>query len=259
MSCRSRRITASRSSGDSLRRASWTSFWASWLRTRASGPAEPSSSLSRQGQPVILIAGGRVQRVRDPVVLSLTKVVHQQISSDRGNPCHERGPCGVERAERAIHLDKYFLGQVGRIVGRAGKAIADVIDAAMILLNDFLPCRSVAGNTATDKGIDGLDIVQSALPRGVTSGPILLTAKDLYEKARPEVRCEQAPCRPVLAFGQKLRSVRMVFACIVAGREESLMSRTWRRRIRCPGASPTNPCSDAVRVPNWHQLHLSGT
>ena len=41
----------------------------------------------------------------------------------------------------------------------------------MILLNDVLPGRSVAGHTATDKGIDGLDVVQSALPRGGDSWP----------------------------------------------------------------------------------------
>src|SRR5664280_2119715 len=119
-------------------------------------------------------------------------MVHQQISSDRGDPGHERSPRGVERAERAIHFDEYFLGQVCRILGRSGKAIADVIDPAMILLDDFLPSRSVAVNTSTDEGIDGWDIVQSALPWGVTPGPIPLTAKDLYEKERPEVRSNYA-------------------------------------------------------------------
>src|ERR1022692_4601040 len=151
-------------------------------------------------------------------------MVHQQISSDRGDPGHERSPCGVERAKRAIHFDEYFLRQICRILGRSGKAIADVVDPAMILLNDFLPSRSVAGNTATDEGIDGLDIVQSALPRGVTPGPIPLTPKDLYEKTRTKARFELRRFHP-LWHAPESPDVRMVFACIVAGVGREL----WRR------------------------------
>ncbi len=73
--------------------------------------------------------------------------------------------------KRAIHLDEHFLGQVRRVIWRAGKPVADVVNPSVVLLNDFLPCRSVAGHTATDKGIDGLVVVQSALPKGVTPGP----------------------------------------------------------------------------------------
>ena len=41
----------------------------------------------------------------------------------------------------------------------------------MILLDDFLPRRGVAGHTATDKRIYGLVVVQSTLPQGHDSWP----------------------------------------------------------------------------------------
>ena len=73
--------------------------------------------------------------------------------------------------QRAIHLDEHFLGQVRRIIWRAGKPVADVVNPPVILLDNLLPCRGVARHTATDKGIDSLVVVQSALPKGVTPGP----------------------------------------------------------------------------------------
>ena len=195
-------MTASRSSGESLPQGLMDQLLRLLAAHPGFGTGRAVFQLLCQGQAIVLVARRCLQRVRDAVVLSLAKVVHQQISRDRRDPGHKRSPRSVEGAERAIHFDEYFLGQVSRIVGRSGKAIADVIDPAMILLNDFLPSRSVAGNTATDEGIDGLDIVQSALPRGVTPGPIPLTAKDLYEKARPEVRSNQGRLRPLLAFAR---------------------------------------------------------
>ena len=73
--------------------------------------------------------------------------------------------------ERTIHLDKHFLGQVRRVIRRSGKPVADVINPSVVLLDNLLPCRSVARHTATDEGIDGLVVVQSALPKGVNPGP----------------------------------------------------------------------------------------
>ena len=77
----------------------------------------------------------------------------------------------VESAQGAVDLDEYFLGQVGGVVGRAGEPIADVVDSPVILLDDLLPSRGIAGHTSPDQRIDRLVVVQSALPRGVTPGP----------------------------------------------------------------------------------------
>jgi len=118
----------------------------------------------------------------------------------------------------------------------------------MILLNDVLPSRSVASNTATDEGIDGLDIVQSALPRGVTPGPIPLTAKDLYEKARPEVQSNQADSAR-LWYLPATRDVRMVFACIVAGAGRFEVRRT--REIRGRQTASLNACAGFRAIPEW--------
>src|SRR5271169_7103833 len=51
MSCKSRNITASRSSGDSFCRASCTIFWACWLCTRSSGLADWSGNCSPTVRP----------------------------------------------------------------------------------------------------------------------------------------------------------------------------------------------------------------
>ncbi len=52
------------------------------------------------------------------------------------------------------------------IVSRAGKAIADVIDASIVVLDDFFPGGGVAGDTAADKHRDDLEVFQPALPGG---------------------------------------------------------------------------------------------
>jgi len=96
------------------------------------------------------------------------------------------------RVKEARSGQRCFLGQVRRIICRARKPVADVINPSVKLLDDVLPCRGVARHTATDKGIDSLVVVQSALPKGVTPGPNPCTAKDLYEDAGPVVRPNRA-------------------------------------------------------------------
>ena len=188
-------MTASRSSGESFPRASWTIFCVFLAPHPRLGPGRRILQLLRQRQALLLAARSGVQRVGNPVVLSFTEVVHQQIAGHRRDPGHERGPRGVVRAQRAIHLDEHFLGQVSRVLRRTGKPIADVVDPPMILLDDFLPGRSVAGHTATDKGIDGLDVVQSALPRGVTPGPNPIHCWSFIRVSEPEVRLRRTGYR----------------------------------------------------------------
>ena len=114
----------------------------------------------------------------------------------------------------------------------------------MILLDDFLPSRSVAVNTATDEGIDGLDIVQSALPWGVTPGPIPLTAKDLYEKARTEVRFEPGQTPPRSGLCQNRGRVHVFrLHCSRGGKVRGGDD----KRERSGQTAPKSPS-----FPNWH-------
>src|SRR5271157_1583190 len=177
-----------------------------------------------QRQTFLLVSGRSVQRVSNSVVLSFTEVVHQQIARDRGYPGHEGGPRSVIRAQRAVHFDEHFLGQVSRVLCRARKAVADVVDTPMVLLDDVLPSRSVASHTATDKGIDGLDVVQSALPRGVTPGPNPTHCWSFIRGREPEVRLRRTSSREFDAACSPPQ-----FACIVAGRRPAFWAVTGKR------------------------------
>src|SRR5271157_959504 len=177
-----------------------------------------------QRQAFLLVSGRSVQRVSYSVVLSFTEVIHQQIARHRGYPGHEGGPRGVIRAQGAIHFDEHFLGQVSRVLCRAGKAVADVVDTPMVLLDDVLPSRSVASHTATDKGIDGLDVVQSALPRHVTPGPNPIHCWSFIRGREPEVRLRRTSSREFDAACSPPQ-----FACIVAGRRPAFWAVTGKR------------------------------
>src|SRR5271169_4925320 len=159
-------------------------------------------------QAVFLPARRGLQRVCHPVVLDFAEVVHQQVAGYRGHPGHQRGPRPVKGAQGAVNLDEYFLRQVGSVIGRARKPVADVIDAPMVLLDDFLPCRGVARYTATDKRVHRLVVVQLILPTGQLPGPeILMIAKYLYgsygigssihwRRAAPEISQRIVAARP---------------------------------------------------------------
>ena len=66
--------------------------------------------------------------------------------------------------KRAVHLDENFLREVFGVVARSGKAIADVIDPAVIGLHDFLPGGGIAGDTAPDQHRDHLDVFHLRSP-----------------------------------------------------------------------------------------------
>ena len=58
----------------------------------------------------------------------------------------------------AVHLDEDLLGEVLGIVGGAGEAVTDVVDAPIVSLHDFLPGGGVAGNTSPNQHRNDLDV-----------------------------------------------------------------------------------------------------
>ena len=102
-----------------------------------------------------------IERVGDAVLLGLAEVVHQQVASDGRNPGYKGTLGAVIAGQRAVHLDKDFLGQVFGVVGRSRETIANVIDTPVVGLDDFLPSSGVAGDTAPDQHRDYLNVFHS--------------------------------------------------------------------------------------------------
>ena len=94
----------------------------------------------------------------------LAKVVDQQVARHGGEPGHKGSTVDVIAVESAVHFDEDFLGQVLGVVRRPGETIADVINAAMVALHDFLPRGRVSTDAAADETVDDLDVFQPALP-----------------------------------------------------------------------------------------------
>src|SRR6185437_4126869 len=67
-------------------------------------------------------------------------------------------------AQRFIHLDENVLSKIFGFVARTGEAVANVVDAPVILANDVLPGSCVASHTATDQSSYDLGVLQPALP-----------------------------------------------------------------------------------------------
>ncbi len=57
------------------------------------------------------------------------------------------------------------LGKVLGIVGGTRETVADVVDTAVVGLNDFFPGGGVAGNTAADQHRNYLNVFQTRAPR----------------------------------------------------------------------------------------------
>src|SRR5215470_7721418 len=106
-----------------------------------------------------------VNGVRDPVLLGFAEVIDEEVAGHGGDPGHKGAALHVVGAERAVHLDEDFLGKVLGVVGGAGETVADVVDTAMVALDDLFPGDRVTGDAASDKSIDDLDVFQPALPR----------------------------------------------------------------------------------------------
>src|SRR5580704_8286082 len=113
-----------------------------------------------------IFVGGRrgVDRIRHAIVLGFTEVIDQQISGDRGHPGHESSLGVVIARESAVHLDEDLLGKVFSVVRRTREAVADVVDTPVVGLDDLLPSRGIAGDTAPDQHRNYLDVFQTKAP-----------------------------------------------------------------------------------------------
>src|ERR1700721_1999504 len=105
-----------------------------------------------------------VERVGHAVLLALAEVVNQEVSCDGGYPGHQRASLYIVRRKRPIHLNENLLGEVLSIVARARKSIANVVDASMIALHDFLPSSCVACDTAAYQHGGDLRVFQPCTP-----------------------------------------------------------------------------------------------
>src|ERR1019366_5934599 len=117
-------------------------------------------NLVAQGLRILVLGGHGIERIGQPVAFRLAEVVNQQVPRDGGYPGHERTLTRVIGGQGAVHLDKDLLGEVLGVLGIARKAVADVVDAPVVALNDLLPGRGVASNAATDKQSDNLGFFQ---------------------------------------------------------------------------------------------------
>src|SRR5579862_2572276 len=124
-------------------------------------------NLLAQRLRVFLGGSRRVERVRQTLLLGFAEVVDQKVARDCRNPRNERPLRGVVGGKCPVHLDEHFLGKVFGVVGRSGKAIADVVNTTVVGLNDFFPGRGVPGDTAPDQHRNYLDIFQTKLSRKV--------------------------------------------------------------------------------------------
>jgi hypothetical protein len=78
-------------------------------------------------------------------------MIYQKVPGESGQP---RSKCPFFNSiatHGAVKPDKYFLGQILGIIGRAGKPIAQVIDSPVVHTHNLLPCPGIPGQAATHK------------------------------------------------------------------------------------------------------------
>src|SRR5437879_4445142 len=90
-------------------------------------------------------------------------MVDQKVAGNGGEPCSKCALPHVVGAQSAIDLDKNVLGKILGIVGRAGKPIAQVVNAAAVKTHDFLPGCGIA-TQATANQEPGLLIFHAVPP-----------------------------------------------------------------------------------------------
>src|ERR1700685_1721387 len=115
----------------------------------------------RQG---VFVRGLGVDGVGEAVLLGFAEVIDEQVAGDGGDPGDERAFGVVVGCERAVHLDEDLLGEVFGVVGRSGEAVADVVDTAVVGVDDFLPGSGVAGTAAADQHPDYLGVFPYLVP-----------------------------------------------------------------------------------------------
>ena len=103
------------------------------------------------GRAVFFAVEAGVEGVAGAVQAGTTKVVHQEVAGEGGDPGLEAALLGVEAAEVLIELEEDFLSEVFGIVAGAGEAIADGVDAAVLRDNELLPGLRIARHTLANQ------------------------------------------------------------------------------------------------------------
>ena len=135
---------------------SWAS--ACWMRTFSSRPAacdscEGRGSARRSAMvgPSSVVGQAGVERVGGAVQPRAAEVVDQQVAGQGRDPGLEAALLGVEAGQVAVELEEDVLGQVFGVGGRAGEAVADGVDAAVLRDDELLPRLLVAGHALADE------------------------------------------------------------------------------------------------------------
>src|ERR1700756_1790680 len=146
---------------------------------------------------ILVLGRRRIHRIRDPVLLGLAEMIHQQVARHGRQPGHERTTLHVVGAQSAIHLNEHFLGEILRVIRRPRETIADIVDAPVIALDNLLPRDCISRDAASHEAVDNLGVFQPALPGtpGYQSETAVrdpahprLTSHDDYVVVRPKVR-----------------------------------------------------------------------
>src|SRR5436305_8464472 len=78
-------------------------------------------------------------------------MVHQQIAGQGGQPGGKCPFFNIIAAQSAVELDEDVLGQVLGVIRGVGKAVAEVINPAVVQADNLLPCRGVPAQASADK------------------------------------------------------------------------------------------------------------
>src|SRR5262249_54663494 len=117
-------------------------------------------NLFAQRLGIFVFRGSCIQRIGHAVGFGLSEVIYQQVSGNRGYPGHERAFPALVCIQSAVHLDEDLLGEVLGVVSVARKAVADVVNAPVMALDDLFPSRRIAANTAANQQSDDLGFFQ---------------------------------------------------------------------------------------------------
>src|SRR6202051_3445372 len=133
------------------------------------GNQPPIGDLLAQWLRILVLRRHGIQRIRNSVAFGFAEMIDQQVPCDGSDPSHKRALARVIGIQSPVHLDKNLLGEVLSILRIPGKPVANAINPPVIPLNNLLPSRSIARNTATDQQSDNLGIIQNRLRKADAS------------------------------------------------------------------------------------------
>ena len=81
---------------------------------------------------VVALVPAGVDRIRHPLLAGAAKVIDQQVAGQGGDPGMEAALGGVEAAQVGVELDEDVLGQIFRVMGGSGEAVAQRVDPALL-------------------------------------------------------------------------------------------------------------------------------